>query len=160
MEADKSDRTLRQKIIASKPAAATDSCWRADRSEWSTDAAYCNTGANPSQASTITGTGAAAVYAPTVDEWPVFRDTRVAAGEGLASDIMKCQLKAMVRTEYNVAFTDAQWARLQAVFPQGVCDYSKPGVGQVQPAQWQTFMGGPGGKPLGPVPVSVDGEGA
>lgn len=161
VEADTSTRTLRQKIIANKPAVATDSCWRADRAEWSTDPAYCNTGANPGQASTVLGTGAAATYVPGLDEWPVFRDTRVAAGEGLASDIMKCQLKPLARTDYAAGtFTDAQWTRLQAVFPQGVCDYGKPGVGQVAPEPWQSFMAGPGGKPLGAAPVSRAGEGA
>lgn len=157
VEADTSNRTLRQKILANKPATAVDSCWRADRGEWSTDPAYCNTGANPSMATTVIGTGDAAVYTPTLDEWPVYRDTRVASGEGLASDIMKCQLKPLARLDYAVAFTDSQWARLQAVFPQGVCDYSKPGVGQVAPQTWQTFMGGPGGRPLGAAPASRPG---
>ncbi|MET0335380.1 MAG: DUF6351 family protein, partial [Rhizobacter sp.] len=154
VEADTSTRTLREKIVAGKPASAVDSCYRADRGVWSTDAAYCNTAANPSQASTITGTGATALYSPGLDEWPVFRDTRVASGEGLASDIMKCQLKPLTITDYFVAFSADQWNRLRAVFPDGVCDYSKPGVGQVVPAQWQTFAAGPGGQPLPALPVS------
>jgi len=29
-----------------------------------------------------------------------------------------------------VAFNDAEWARLNAIFPTGVCDWSKPGVEQ------------------------------
>lgn len=154
VEADKSDKPLHQKLAANRPAVAVDSCWRADVATWSTDASYCNTGANPSVASSTTGTGTATVYSPTIDEWPVFRDTRVAAGEGLTSDIMKCQLKPLNRVDFSVAFTNPQWARLQAVFPQGVCDYSKPGIGQEAPAPWQTFIDGPGGKPLGAPPVS------
>jgi len=51
-------------------------------------------------------------------------------------------------------------ARLQAVFPRGVCDYGKPGVGQVAPEPWQSFIDGPGGKPLGAAPASEAGEGA
>jgi hypothetical protein len=158
LEADKSDRALHAKIVANKPAAAVDACWRSDAG-WSTDPAVCNTGAAPSTASTITGSGATAVYTPTDAEWPVFRDTRVASGEPLKSDIMKCRLKPLVASDYKAAFTATQWARLLAVFPQGVCDYGKPGVGQVQPAAWQTFMGGPGGQPLGPAPVSKPGDG-
>jgi hypothetical protein len=158
VEADTSNRSLRAKIIANKPALAVDSCWRSGL-DWSTDPVYCNTGANPSMAATITGTGDNQVYSPTVDEWPVYRDTRVASGEPLTSDIMKCQLKPLVRADYAVSFTDAQWARLQAVFPQGVCDYSRPGVGQVEPKPWQTFMDGPGGRPLGPPPASMPGDG-
>ena len=152
--ADTSKRSLRQKLKAHRPALAVDSCWRADVAQWSTDAAYCNTSAEPSSASAISGTGDAAVYEPTIDQWPVFRDTRVAAGEDLTSDIMQCRLKPLHRHDYGVAFTDDQWVRLQTVFPYGVCDYSKPGVGQVQPLPWQTFMDGPGGRPLGDPPVS------
>ncbi|MDX3905084.1 MAG: DUF6351 family protein [Pigmentiphaga sp.] len=159
VEADKSAKPLREKIIANKPAVAVDSCWRADVGQWSTDPDYCNTGADPTSASTVSGSGETAVYSPGVDEWPVFRDTRVAAGEGLASDIMKCQLKPLSRADFDVAFSGEQWARLQAVFPGGVCDYSKPGVGQTPPEPWQSFMEGPGGKPLGPAPTSARGEG-
>jgi hypothetical protein len=38
-----------------------------------------------------------------------------------------------------VTFSDAEWARLLAAFPSGVCDYSRPGIGQVEPQPWQTF---------------------
>jgi hypothetical protein len=33
--------------------------------------------------------------------------------------------------DYKVKFSAAQLARLKAIFPTGVCDFSKPGVGQV-----------------------------
>jgi hypothetical protein len=110
-------------------------------------------------ASTIFGTGAAALYTPTDEEWPVWRDTRVTSGEPLTSDIMKCALKPLAAGDYALTFSDAQWGRLQAVFPAGVCDYSKPGVGQVKPAPWQTFMDGAGGRPLGAPPASKPGDG-
>jgi hypothetical protein len=32
--------------------------------------------------------------------------------------------------DYNQPLTPEQVDRLKAVFPQGVCDYSRPGVGQ------------------------------
>jgi len=154
VEADTSTRSLHEKIVANRPAAAVDSCWRADLAVWSTDVAYCNLSAAPSMSATVVGTGAAAVATPTTDEWPVYRDTRVASGEPLASDIMKCQLKPLVRADFLVGFTDTQWNRLRAVFPNGVCDYAKPGVGQVAPEPWQSFKDGPGGQPLGAAPVS------
>jgi hypothetical protein len=67
---------------------------------------------------------------------------------------MKCQLKPLSATDYAVAFTPEQWARLQAAFPTGVCDWTKPSV-DVQPSvPWLTFAGGPGGQPLGAAPVS------
>lgn len=158
VEADPSDRPLRAKVVANKPAGAVDQCWRASVG-WSTDAAACNTGANPGMESAVAGSGASALYTPTDDQWPVFRDTRVASGEPLTSDIMKCQLKPLAAGDYKVAFSGQQWSRLQSVFPNGVCDYGKPGVGQVEPAPWQSFMAGPGGRPLGAAPVSQPGDG-
>jgi hypothetical protein len=88
--------------------------------------------------------------------WQHYGNPRQAAGGPLSSDVMKCQLKPLVRSDYNVTFTDAQWALLQATFPTGVCDYSKPGVSQQGPkARWLTYENGPGGEELGPAPTSV-----
>jgi hypothetical protein len=52
-----------------------------------------------------------------------------------------------------VTFTAAQLARLNAVFPGGVCDWSKPGVGQQEAISPLTFTAGPGGVPLPPPPT-------
>ena len=128
IEGDKRNGTLEQKVIQDRPVLAVDTCFEGTTP---VDAAKCD-----------------AVY-------HTFTDTRVAAGEPTASDIMKCQLKPLNRADYSVAFTAQQWAKLQSTFPGGVCDYSKPGVDQVTPESWQTFAGGPGGHPLGPAPVSV-----
>ncbi|MBC5781328.1 hypothetical protein H8N03_00130 [Ramlibacter sp. USB13] len=155
IEADTSGRTQREKVLANKPSGAVDQCWRS-ATGWVTDPAVCNTGATPGMDSTI---GADGVPAPTDSEWPVYRDTRVSSGEPLKSDIMKCQLKPLAAGDYQASFTPEQWARLQAAFPYGVCDYGKPGVGQVEPAPWQTFMAGPGGQPLGAAPASQPGDG-
>ena len=46
---------------------------------------------------------------------------------------MKCQLKPLDFAAYPVTFTPAQQARLQAAFPTGVCDWSKPGVDERPP---------------------------
>jgi hypothetical protein len=64
-------------------------------------------------------------------------------------------LKPLAASDYApVAFSPSQWSRLQVTFAQGVCDWSKPGVGQVQTVAPMTFRGGAGGKPLGPRPAS------
>jgi hypothetical protein len=76
------------------------------------------------------------------------------AGESLSNDILKCQLKPLRREDYKVTFTDAQWAQLQQAFPSGVCDWTKPGVGEQPTVPWLTFADGPGGRPLGDPPVS------
>ena len=68
---------------------------------------------------------------PCRDNFPLHGDPRIAAGAPLRNDILKCQLQPADGAGYKVAFTDAQRARLAQVFPDGVCDWSKPGVGQV-----------------------------
>lgn len=49
----------------------------------------------------------------------------------ITNDIGKCQLKKIDPRDYQVTFTPSQMAALHNIFPEGVCDYSKPGVGQV-----------------------------
>ena len=86
--------------------------------------------------------------------WQYYGSPRQAAGGPLSSDVMKCRLKPLVQSDYApFAFTDEQWATLQATFPTGVCDYSQPGVSEQGPkATWLTFANGPGGEPLGDAP--------
>ncbi len=43
----------------------------------------------------------------------------------------------------------------RAVFPAGVCDWTKPGVGQQDPVSPMTFSAGPGGVALPTAPVST-----
>ena len=65
---------------------------------------------------------------------------REVAGAAVAADIVKCQVKPLAPSDYAVAFNAAQWSRLQAAFPAGVCNWSRPGVEQ-QPlaGTWQRF---------------------
>jgi hypothetical protein len=72
--------------------------------------------------------------------FPYHRNPRVVAGGPTTLDVIKCQLQPLDRSSYGVVFTDAQWQRLEAVFPDGVCDWSLPGVGQVPLAStWIRF---------------------
>jgi hypothetical protein len=63
--------------------------------------------------------------------YPVHSEPRLVAGAPLTNDIIKCQLKPLNFADYKVTFTAEQKARLAAIFPTGVCNYNKPGVGQV-----------------------------
>src|SRR3989442_13624625 len=75
------------------------------------------------------------------------------AGEPLTDDVLKCQLQPMDPTAYfPVLFSDAQWAQLQAAFPGGVCDYTKPGVNHHPTVPWLTYANGPAGTPPGAAP--------
>ena len=142
IEADHSGRTDAQKVLADKPSEAHDACF--------VDPGAPEFGLPPTgQPTEITDMSTCATL------YPHYGDTRTAAGAPLTDDIIQCQLTPLSRKGYNVTFTDAEWAQLQQAFPHGVCDYSKPGVGQQPAIPWLTFAGGPGGKPLGPAPVSV-----
>jgi hypothetical protein len=59
--------------------------------------------------------------------FPAYSDPRIAAGAPLRNDILKCAVKP--------AAPD-----LRAVFPNGVCDYAKPGAGQERLAgSWRRY---------------------
>jgi hypothetical protein len=74
---------------------------------------------------------------------------RGVAGAPRAANTLKCQLKPLKAAEYAPAqFSEAQWARLVAVFRAGVCDWSKPGVGQQPAISPTSFAAGPGGRSL------------
>lgn len=66
--------------------------------------------------------------------YPAFSTPRMVAGEPLANNVLKCQLKRVDVRDYNVRLTTAQENRLKAIFPDGVCDYRRPGVEQ-QPTE-------------------------
>jgi hypothetical protein len=74
--------------------------------------------------------------------FPYSGHPRIAAGGPWTDDVFKCQTKAVDAKDYKVAPTAAQMDALKATFPNGVCDYTKPGVGQVPLAgTWLMFMG-------------------
>jgi len=100
------------KVVKHKPADAVDTCWDANGAKIVEPASYtatnrCN-----------------ALY-------PIHSEPRLVAGAPLTNDIMKCQLKPVNFADYPAAFSEAQKTRLKAIFPTGVCDFSKPGVNQV-----------------------------
>ena len=85
-----------------------------------------------------------------------FTSPRQVAGGPQTENILKCQLKPLVSSDYTgITFTAGQQARLNAVFPGGVCDWTKPGVGQQEAVSPLTFAAGPGGQPLPPAPTAV-----
>ena len=84
---------------------------------------------------------------------------RQVAGGPLAENILKCHLKPLNSADYApLVFSSAQLARLHAVFPDGVCDWERPGVAQRRAASPLTFADGPGGERLPPPPRSHPGR--
>lgn len=137
LKADASATAIEQKVVRARPAGAVDACYL------SNDAA---------QANKVTDRAAC-----DADPFLVpHASPRQVAGSPRTEDVLKCQLKPLDAAEYAPAvLTAAQLARLQAVFPSGVCDWSKSGVGQQAAAGPLTFRAGPGGQPLGAAPVST-----
>ena len=52
------------------------------------------------------------------------------AGEPLTNDVLKCRLKPVDPADYVGKLDADQVAQVKAMFPSGVCDYAKPGVGE------------------------------
>jgi hypothetical protein len=62
--------------------------------------------------------------------YPAFSSPRLVAGEPLENNVIKCRLMPVDLRSYKVTFTASEAAQLQAIFSQGVCDYTEPGEGQ------------------------------
>jgi len=74
--------------------------------------------------------------------FPFAGDARLAAGAPPADDVFKCALKPVDMADYKIAPTTERLAQLKQIFPDGVCDYSKPGVEQAPLAgTWVSFKG-------------------
>ena len=60
----------------------------------------------------------------------------------MANDRVSCQLTPVTKEMFDflaVPMSDDDFARLQKIFPDGVCDYSKPGVGQGPAQTWLSY---------------------
>jgi hypothetical protein len=64
------------------------------------------------------------------DLYPSSSFPRGVAGAAVTTDIIKCQLKPIDPSDYRVAFTAEETLRLRKILPDGVCDWSRPGVAQ------------------------------
>lgn len=118
IEADHGPGTRAERVRRNRPAGLTSFCFRgADYVHEITDEATCDR--EPDLA--------------------YYTGTRQVAGAPRSADVLKCQLKPVDLADYRGRLSPDQADRLRRIFPQGVCDWSKPGVGQ-QPAQtWMRF---------------------
>ena len=130
MAADKSGQAFAAKVVAARPASAKDACWDANGNRIDEPATLESQLARSSTCSKM---------------YPIYADPRLVAGAPRSEDILKCQLKPVAASDYKVTFTAAELARLNAIFPTGVCDWSKPGVNQSLPdGAWTTYGETPG----------------
>jgi hypothetical protein len=137
VERDTSSKTQARKIAADKPSDLGDACYDGNGNKVSDG--LCPPGVVP-----------------------IYGTPRTVAGDAITTDANKCQLKPLNRSDnYGpIPFIDAQWTQLQSLFPNGVCDFSKPGVDQQPTIPWMTYQDARGrviygGRPLGPAPASI-----
>lgn len=110
IEGDKSNEPLSQKVLANKPADAVDACWM-------------NGGVRTNDPAVI-GSGG-----PCETRYPPQSLPAQQAGKPVGSIVTKCRLKAVDPSAYGSP-GPVQTARLVSIFPGGVCDWTRPGVGQ------------------------------
>lgn len=116
LEADRTGRSLPTEVAADRPPGAADQCWLAGAPILSWD-----------ECRHLFAHGT---------------DPRIAAGGPLEDNVMKCRLTKPKRSAYAVTFSPKQWQQLAAIFPSGVCDYSRPSVGARRSVTWQNFAAG------------------
>lgn len=63
---------------------------------------------------------------------PVVSTPRGVAGMPTSDDVLKCQLAPIDPDDYPGSMTPELLDELRAAFPGGVCDYDRPGVGEVE----------------------------
>jgi Tannase-like family of unknown function (DUF6351) len=108
---DTSHDSPQVKAAHDKPAGLTDACWTTE-------------GEKIVEPLTWKGKGRCN------DMYPAHADSRIAAGAQLTDEVLKCRVRPLNAADYTHPLSADQIARLKAVFPQGVCDYTRPGVSQ------------------------------
>jgi hypothetical protein len=133
IKADGSDLRPLEKIVRSKPPELQDDCWTeageriVEKAIFDKDRLFDNTRGACNEL------------------YPPHGGLRLVAGGPLSNDVFKCQLKPIDYGDYSVEFADAEKGRLEAIFDEGVCDWSRPGVHQAVNQTWLSY---------GPSPVN------
>lgn len=147
VEQDVSDAPLELKIVHNKPSDLGDAC-------------FDGVGQKLLDGLCFKASGPPGSLGLSVGVVPVYGTPRMVAGDSLSTTANKCQLKPLDRSDnYGVIpFSDAEWARMEALFADGVCDFSVPGVSEQPTIPWQTYQDAAGsviygGSPLPPAPA-------
>ena len=127
IRADHSDLRPLEKIVRAKPPELQDDCWTeageriVEKAVFDRDRLFDNTRGACNEL------------------YPPHAGLRLVAGGPLSNDVFKCQLKPIDYGDYDVEFTDAEKRRLELIFEEGVCDWSRPGVHQAVNQTWLSY---------------------
>jgi len=120
LKKDTSNASMTQKMAKAKPADLMDLC-------------FSETGERIVEPQTFSG-------GKCNDLYRTYSSPRMIAGDPIANNIYKCQLKPVDHKDYQVQLSAAEWAQLQSTFTNGVCDWTKPGVAQRAPkGTWLSY---------------------
>jgi Tannase-like family of unknown function (DUF6351) len=122
IHADAVPGSARDKAIRDRPTDAVDGCWMSSM----------DFVAEPQSFSREGGASCSARF-------PSYGFPRLVAGGPLAADILKCRLKPIASKDYAGHLTGTDLERLRRVFPNGVCDWSKSGIGHAALVRWASF---------------------
>jgi hypothetical protein len=122
---DTSARSAHEKAVGNRPPAAVDGCWVVETGKPASFVAERQTFS--STPDTVCNT-----------TYPSAAFTRYVAGGPIDANVLKCRLTSIDSKAY-ASFTPVELQRLRAIFPGGVCDFSKPGVGQTRVVPWASF---------------------
>jgi len=108
---DTSGDPLPERVLRARPHDLVDACWTED-------------GRRIEEEQTYDGPGECGRL------YPSFPVPLMVAGAPLVDDIVKCHLRPLDPDDYPVPLAREEWDRLEVIFPEGVCDWSRPGIGQ------------------------------
>lgn len=114
LDRDRSPGDRQQELARTRPPEATDNCLDGGGQRLAAVDLYAKPG-------------------PCTTPYPIHGDPRTAAGAPRSDDVLKCQLKPVDGRDYRLPFNDEQLGRLRRIFPTGVCDWTRAGVGQGRP---------------------------
>jgi hypothetical protein len=124
VKSDHSKMPDRVKVVRNRPADLVDGCWTKEVNPQFVAEPQTFSSQPDSQCNSL---------------WPSFSFPRKVAGGPLAANKLKCRFKPIDVSDYDVIFTGAELTRLHSIFPDGVCDWSKPGVNQTGVVPWASF---------------------
>jgi Tannase-like family of unknown function (DUF6351) len=113
IKADRAQVSVHQRILENKPSEMIDGCWTASKPRQFIAETQSYGGRGTTQCNAL---------------WPAYAFPRFVAGGPLAANMLKCQLKPIDQREYRTPFSAEELDQLRSIFPQGTCDWTKPGV--------------------------------